>query len=40
MNGVDLTVILLILVAGLALFGIAILIVELMYGGDDNGDGA
>lgn len=38
--GFDLTVVILILVAGLALFGMAVLVVELMYGGDDNGDGA
>ena len=35
--GFDLTIVILILVAGLALFGIAFLVVELMYGGDDNG---
>lgn len=37
--GFDLTIVILILVAGLALFGIAFLVVELMYGGDDNEHG-
>ena len=37
--GFDLTVIILILVAGLALFGMAALVVNLMYGGDDNENG-
>lgn len=35
--GFDLMIIILILIAGLALFGIAALVVNLMYGGDDNG---
>ena len=35
--GFDLMIIILILIAGLALFGIAILVVNMMYGGDDNG---
>lgn len=35
--GFDLTIVILILVAGLALFGIAALVVNLMHGGDDSG---
>lgn len=34
--GFDLTIIILILVAALALFGIAFITVELMYGGDND----
>lgn len=37
--GFDLTIVILILVAGLALFWIAFLVVELMYGGDDDEHG-
>ena len=35
--GFDLTVVIIILVAGLALFGMAVLVVNMMYGGDANG---
>lgn len=35
--GFDLTVVIIVLVAGLALFGMAVLVVNMMYGGDDNG---